>query len=94
MRRRRWYEGCPTVGYAVFDLLVHNGVEILDLPLVHRKSILSDILGRRLDCIRPVAHCDHGSERLFPESVHTLGHEGLVAKRAFSPYVPGARSAD
>ena len=78
----------------MFDLLVHSGIEILDLPLVHRKSMLGDMLRRRLDSILPVAHFDHGRERVLTEGVHTLGLEGLVAKRAFSPYVPGARSAD
>lgn len=93
-RRRRWFEGCEPVGYAVFDLLVHNGTDITALPLVHRKSILGDLLRRRLTSILPIAHFDHGTERVFNDGVLGLGLEGLVAKRAFSPYVPGARSAD
>jgi bifunctional non-homologous end joining protein LigD len=93
-RRRRWYEGCDPAGYAVFDLLVHSGIEILDLPLVHRKSILGDMLRRRLDSILLVSHSDHGSKRIPSEGTHAAGSTGIVAKRAFSPYVPGERSAD
>ena len=93
-RRRCWFEGCDPVGYAVFDLLVHNGTDITALPLVHRKSILGDLLRRPRDSILPVVHFDHGTKRVFDDGVLGLGLEGLVAKRAFSPYAPGTRSAD
>jgi bifunctional non-homologous end joining protein LigD len=93
-RRRRWFEGCEPVGYAVFDLLVDHGINITALPLVRRKALLAELLDPPPDNILPVGHFHGDIPRIFHDAVLGLQLEGLVAKRAHSPYVPGMRSPD
>ena len=44
VRRRRWYPGAPQVTLCAFDLLVHDGKNIMALPLVERKRRLQELL--------------------------------------------------
>jgi DNA ligase D-like protein (predicted ligase) len=77
----------PIVFY-VFDVLHHNGRDLMDLPLSQRKRFLEEV----------AAHSS-GSVRLNPvfrtalppliDQVKSLGLEGIVAKRANSIYLPG-----
>jgi len=41
-RRRRWFEGCDPVGYAVFDLMVDHGIDITQNTLLQRKALLAN----------------------------------------------------
>jgi bifunctional non-homologous end joining protein LigD len=76
----------------VFDLLRHEGRDVRDLPLRERKSLLRGALkfGGRM---RYSAHRNEHGARLFREACRQ-GLEGLIAKRADSPYRSGARSRD
>lgn len=78
----------PASFYA-FDLLAAEGWDLRSLPLLDRKALLR----RVLPGVGPFRYVDHFSgdgESLF-EHVRALGLEGIVAKRADSPYVAGRR---
>lgn len=75
-----------------FDLLAAAGHDLRALPLSIRKELLS-ILVPRVGVVRFADHVAREGEALF-EEVGNLGLEGLVAKRAASPYRSGQRSRD
>jgi bifunctional non-homologous end joining protein LigD len=76
----------------VFDLLRHEGRDVRELPLRERKALLRRSL--RFDGpLRLSQHRNEHGERLFREACRQ-GLEGLIAKRADSPYRSGARSRD
>ena len=76
----------------VFDLLRLEGRDVRDLPLRERKALLRDSLefGGR---VRYSRHRNEHGTKLFREAC-SQGLEGLVAKRADSPYRSGGRSRD
>ena len=88
--QRRGRERVPLFLY-VFDLLRLEGVDIRDLPLRERKARLRRAL-RFEDPIRFSAHRNEHGKQLFEEACRK-GLEGVVAKRADSPY-RAARSRD
>jgi bifunctional non-homologous end joining protein LigD len=75
----------------LFDLLALEGYDVRPLPLVKRKAILEKILPPA-GALRYLEHFESKGEALY-EQVVRLGLEGIVAKRADSPY-RGGRSAD
>jgi DNA ligase D-like protein (predicted ligase) len=82
--------GIPVFLY-LFDLLEFDGHDLTGLPLRERKSALR----RAFSFAGPVRYTPHRNERgeeLFREAC-AKGWEGLIAKRAESPYVHG-RSGD
>jgi bifunctional non-homologous end joining protein LigD len=82
--------GIPVYLY-LFDLLEFDGHDLTGLPLRERKSALR----RAFAFEGPVRYTPHRNERgeeLFAAAC-AKGWEGLIAKRAESPYVPG-RSGD
>ncbi|MDM0036834.1 RNA ligase family protein [Variovorax sp. J22P271] len=93
-RRRRWYEGCDLVGYAVFDLLVDHGIDITKYTLLQRKTLLAELLDPTPDNVLVVGHFEEEIPRIFKDAVLGLELEGLVAKRMDSVYVPGVRSSE
>jgi len=72
------------VVYFVFDLLYWNGWDLRDAPLVERRRLLASILSPHPH-IRFSRDFDDDPARLL-EVVRGQGLEGLVAKRASSPY--------
>jgi ATP-dependent DNA ligase len=70
--------------FIAFDLLSHNGVELLDRPFSERRAALESIDGlRRAELVLDAA-----------EAEGWLQHaEGVVAKRLDAPYTPGKRTA-
>jgi bifunctional non-homologous end joining protein LigD len=80
------------IQFLAFDLLWLDGTPLLDLPLVERRARLGEVFveTNRLRLSQPV---EGGGTALF-EQVARLGLEGLIAKRAASPYRPGRRSPD
>jgi DNA ligase D-like protein (predicted ligase) len=68
----------------VFDLLWLNGVDVRALPLRARKSLLREAI-RFDDPIRLTTHRNGNGKELFAEACRR-GWEGLIAKRAASPY--------
>jgi bifunctional non-homologous end joining protein LigD len=80
----------PATAY-VFDLLSVEGHDLRRLPLVERKRLLRAILPRA-GPLRFTDHVEEHGEELYAE-ISRVGLEGMVAKRASSPYREG-RSAD
>ena len=72
------------VFFYVFDLLWLNGVDVRRLPLRARKSLLREAI-RFEDPIRLTTHRNGDGVELFREACRK-GWEGLIAKRADSPY--------
>jgi len=79
------------VFYYVFDILYLAGHDVTALPLRARKSLLRDALAFR-GPVRLTPHRNRDGEEMYREACRK-GWEGLIAKRADSPYTHG-RSRD
>jgi bifunctional non-homologous end joining protein LigD len=79
------------VFFYVFDLLWLDGYDVRRLPLRSRKRLLRDTLEFH-GPLRLTPHRNRDGERLFEEACRK-GWEGLIAKRADSPYT-SSRSRD
>ncbi|GAB2771331.1 DNA ligase D [Salinimicrobium soli] len=86
------YQNDPSgeLRYYVFDLLYLNGHNIMHLPLLERKSLIPDVI----EDIPQVYYCDHVESigKTFFKKAIDSGMEGVIAKQADSPYIPGSRS--
>jgi bifunctional non-homologous end joining protein LigD len=78
--------------YCVFDLMALDGKDMRGLPLVERKQQLQAILPKHPLLIYSEHWPEHG-KKLFRES-EKRGLEGIMAKRATSTYLSGARTKD
>src|SRR5690606_16321745 len=76
--------------YYVFDLLFLNGHDITHLPLLERKSLIKEVI----EGIPHVYYCDHVDSmgNTFYEQAIEMGMEGVIAKKADSPYMIGSRT--
>jgi bifunctional non-homologous end joining protein LigD len=80
------------VTYIVFDLLAIGDRDLRDLPLVHRKALLAEMVrGRGL--VRALDHLAGSGETLFA-FCREQRLEGVVAKRRESRYRPGPVRTD
>jgi bifunctional non-homologous end joining protein LigD len=70
-----------------FDVLQLRGKDMRALPLLKRKAALQKVLGR-LERIRYCQHIGESGEKLFL-AADQLGLEGVIGKRANSPYRRG-----
>jgi bifunctional non-homologous end joining protein LigD len=73
-----------------FDLIALRGHDLRRYPLSTRKAMLKDVL-KESTRIRVVQHIGENGVRLFAAAAE-LGVEGIVAKRADSPYRRGRTS--
>lgn len=80
------------IAYEVFDLLHLDGRSLLDVPLESRKLLLRRIL-RPHEIVQYAPHVV-GEGGAFLDAALDSGLEGVVAKRRWSRYRPGRRSAD
>ena len=87
---RRGQQYVP-VFYYVFDILWLEGRDVRKLPLRTRKRLLRDVLQFH-GHVRWTQHRNRDGEALFKEACRK-GWEGLIAKRADSPYAT-TRSRD
>jgi bifunctional non-homologous end joining protein LigD len=73
----------------LFDLLAFGDRDLRSLPLSERKALLREILPNA----GPLRFADHVEEQgeAFYAGVERMGLEGMVAKRASSPYRGGRR---
>ncbi|RYF54286.1 MAG: hypothetical protein EOO27_24060 [Comamonadaceae bacterium] len=75
--------------------LLHQGrLDLTPTPLVMRKRQLTALFTPPPPAILVVQHFDAGGKEFFDQAVLGLKLEGLVAKRAYSTYQPGVRSAE
>jgi bifunctional non-homologous end joining protein LigD len=79
------------VFYYVFDLLWLGGADVRALPLRTRKRLLHDVIGYE-DPLRWTPHRNREGEAMFKDACRK-GWEGVIAKRADSPY-SSSRSKD
>jgi bifunctional non-homologous end joining protein LigD len=92
LRSRKAASESAIVIYA-FDLLNLNGDDLTQKAVVERKAILRRILPKRhTGRVRHTEHIVGDGERLFHE-LEKRRLEGMVAKRADSPYVGGRTRA-
>ncbi|MEP7000123.1 MAG: non-homologous end-joining DNA ligase, partial [bacterium] len=73
--------------FFAFDLIAFEDFDLRPLPLVQRKALLLDAFPK-LGIIRALDHITREGER-FLEQVEALGLEGIIAKKADSPYRGG-----
>lgn len=71
--------------YYVFDVVYLDGHDLTGLELLHRKQLLQRAFSFR-DPVRFVEHRETQGEVYFKEAC-SKGWEGIIAKRAASPYV-------
>ena len=83
--------GTPIV-YEVFDVLEVEGEPLVDLPLTERRARLEALLDRRNTTVRLSEGFENGTA-LF-EAAMKQRLEGVIAKRADSPYRQGKRTRD
>ena len=81
----------PIIFY-VFDCLFYKGKPITTLPLVERKKVAQKALVKS----KIIRYADHVEAQglTFFSKVVDMDLEGIIAKRASSPYHPGKRSRD
>lgn len=77
--------------YQIFDLLYLNGYDLSTLPLIERKAVLRSLLSVAHVDERRLRYNDHiqGMGPQFFREACALGLEGIISKRADSPYRPG-----
>jgi bifunctional non-homologous end joining protein LigD len=83
--------GTPIV-YEVFDLLELEGRALVELPLVERRKQLEALLDRRNRTVR-LSEAFEDGEALY-EAAQEQRLEGIIAKRADSPYREGKRTRE
>ncbi len=82
-------QGSGPLRLYVFDVLEVEGVPLTDLPLIERRARLAALLDKRNATVRLSDSFDDGGA-LF-EAAAAQGLEGVISKRADSPYEPGRR---
>ncbi|HEY2583013.1 MAG TPA: DNA ligase D [Mucilaginibacter sp.] len=79
--------------YYVFDLLWHEGKNLMNLSLTERHAVLKEILPAGDDLVR-VSKVFNASGVDFFHAAERMGLEGIIAKKANSIYSPGLRSKE
>src|SRR5215469_7301263 len=74
--------------YFAFDLLHLDGHNLRGLPLVDRKAVLAQLLKSVDGDVRLSEHLEADGERVLRKACE-LGAEGIISKRAASPYISG-----
>jgi bifunctional non-homologous end joining protein LigD len=81
----------PPLFYYAFDLLRLDGEDLMQQPLLERKSRLEKLLKRAPSLVRYSASLGDDAAALLPQ-VRKLGLEGLIGKKKDSVYEAGRRS--
>ena len=75
-----------------FDVLHHDGEDLLDHPLVERLNRLDDLVPPALRVPR-LTTSDVGDAEAFQADALDRGHEGVMAKAPNAPYAAGRRGS-
>jgi bifunctional non-homologous end joining protein LigD len=78
--------------YYLFDLMFLDGADVRGLSLLERKERLRRLIPKDPLLAFSAHRAEHG-KKYFKEA-QKLGLEGIMAKRAASPYLSGQRSGD
>ena len=78
--------------YYVFDILWLNGRDLTQLPLADRRTLLKSMMPSTPVILLSDNFNTSGLD--FFAAAEKMGLEGIMAKRADSAYIPGARSKD
>jgi len=79
------------ITYVVFDLLHLDGNEVMPLPYLDRRRLLTELVPDDGCWTVPAHRVGDGQELV--RAVDLLRLEGIVAKKVDSPYLPGKRSS-
>jgi bifunctional non-homologous end joining protein LigD len=82
--------GRDIVVYYTFDILYLDGYDLLNVPILERKKLLSPYL-KVTDRIKLLDFYEAEGELLYEKAVEQ-GFEGVVAKKKDSIYIPGKES--
>ncbi len=74
----------------LFDILLLNGKNLIDLPYLQRRKILSENAGK-IPLTKQIVTDKPQVANAFLKQAIDAGQEGLMAKKLNSPYTPGAR---
>ncbi len=90
---QHWHkEAQGELRYYAFDILWCDGRDVRGMPLIQRKALLKNILPSN-GLLQFSDHVENHGEKLF-EQMKKQGLEGMVAKRADSPYREDVRGQD
>lgn len=84
-------EGAGDIAFFAFDLLELDGESLKSLPLVERKAQLKRLLKGTRGAVRFADHVRGNGTAMF-EKACALGAEGIISKKADSPYRGGRSS--
>jgi len=79
--------------FYVFDILWHEGKNLMELPLIQRQAILKDVLPTGDDHIRQ-SKVFNATGIDFFKAAQRMGLEGIIAKKADSTYTSDLRSKE
>jgi bifunctional non-homologous end joining protein LigD len=79
--------------FYVFDILWYEGKSLIDLPLIQRQAILSEVLPVDDDRVR-LSKVFHAKGIEFFKAATKIGLEGIMAKKADSTYTSDLRSRE
>ncbi|UCI10203.1 DNA ligase D [Mesorhizobium sp. B1-1-8] len=82
----------PKLMFFAFDLLHLNGRDLRPQPLVQRKAALRDLLEKAAPTLTYAEHLELGGKEVFDHACR-MGLEGIVSKRADSPYRSGVQAS-
>jgi bifunctional non-homologous end joining protein LigD len=74
--------------YFVFDLIYLNGHDLRQVPLIERKRLLKIVLAGAPDALRFSEHIEASGQAFYKQACD-LKLEGMISKRAESPYQSG-----
>jgi len=85
----RMIEEIPVELY-LFDIIYMNGESLISLPYVERRRKLEEAVSGIFLTKQLITSNSKEAEHFLEEAINE-GHEGLMAKRLNSPYIPGIR---
>jgi len=85
----RMIEEIPVELY-LFDIIYMNGKSLISLPYVERRRRLEEAVSGIFLTKQLITSNSKEAEHFLEEAINE-GHEGLMAKRLNSPYIPGIR---